>query len=188
VVLLLLSAGLLLAGAGCMSKRVRLAYKPITPQGAPRGKKIVVVKVKDERGSQELGARKNILAQDSAAVKSLTDVPELVTNAFMQELTRAGYQVERLEASPADPTGIPLLVTGNLKQALIMTADSTVSGSIAVELVVLKDGLLAVRKKIIGNACEFSLVISKGEVRRTLNESLQKVMSRALREIEREAR
>lgn len=158
-----------------------MRYQPSVSAAGGTGQKIAVVKFVDRRDKQEVGEVRNGYGMKTATVYAEgQDVGAWVANALSDELTRAGFDVQKF--NDAAPPEITIAITGFVPEAYIkmsMQERCTIRANITVQ----KSGVVVLNKEYQGDFKRVAWTASTGEYETAMQGALQELMKKAVPEI-----
>jgi hypothetical protein len=163
-----------LTGCAIGNRYIALRYEPILMQKATSSQKVAIVKFSDMRKTPEVGEVRNAYGIKLASVLVKDqDVGAWVANALADELTKAGYEIQKFQ--DAAPLDINIVITGSVPEAytrMYMKSTTIVKANITVT----RANVVVLNKEYTGKASVLALTGSTGEYENVMKKALQNLM------------
>jgi hypothetical protein len=163
------------------NRNIALRYNPVLTIRGASSQKIAIVKFTDTRKNPEVGEVRNAYGMKLASVLAKDqDVGAWVANALADELTKAGYDIQKFQ--DAAPPDITISITGSVPEAytkMYMNSRATVRANMTVT----KADAIVSNKEYTGKASTFALTASTGEYENVMKKALQELMKQAVPEV-----
>lgn len=170
-----------MSGCAFGDRHVALKYEPVVEAGASKGQKIAIKKFEDLRQVKDVGEVRNAYGMKTAKVLADNqDVGAWVANAMSEELTRAGFQVEKF--SDVIPPEYDIQITGVATEAytkMYFNATATIRININVN----KARMSVLSKEYSGTDAVLVVAVTPGEYENALQGALQDLMKKCVPDI-----
>ncbi len=169
------------SGCALGDRKIALRYQPAAAATGGTGQKVAVVKFVDRRDKQEIGEVRNGYGMKTAKVYAEgQDVGAWVANALSDELTQAGFAVQKF--NDAAPPEVSIAITGFVPEAYIrmfLQERCTIRANITVQ----KAGVVLLNKEYQGECKKVAWTASTGEYEAAMQGALQDLMKKSVPEI-----
>lgn len=168
-------------GCALGDRHIALVYQPCGQEKVAGSPTIAVVKFQDARQLEEVGEVRNAYGMKLAKVYAKgQDAGAWAANALAEELTQAGFRVEKFE--DAAPAGAPIAVTGTVTEAYVkmyLMYGATTKVSVSVT----KAGVPVLNKEYVGKGGGLAVLGTAGEYEAPLRTSLQQITKQMVPDI-----